>query len=130
LFLWTSALRVIKKKIKEEKEENVKTKVLSGIIGRVVILSLIIGLLVSCGGGTPSTGAPTSTGAGEVIKWRWQSMGTPGMKQYWVYEDLVARIKEASGGRLEIQLLPSGAVVGTLESFDAVSKGVVEVGSS
>jgi TRAP-type mannitol/chloroaromatic compound transport system substrate-binding protein len=57
-------------------------------------------------------------------------MGTPGMKQYWVYEDLVARIKEASGGRLVFQLLPVGAVVGTMESFDAVAKGVVEVGSS
>jgi TRAP-type mannitol/chloroaromatic compound transport system substrate-binding protein len=57
-------------------------------------------------------------------------MGVPGMKQYWVYEELVKRVTAASGGRLELQLLPVGAVVGTMESFDAVAKGVVEVASS
>ena len=123
-----------------------KAKVVSRFISQVVVLVLVLGLLAACGGGAqptattagpttaaPTTAAPTTAApiaAGEVIKWRFQSMGVPGMKSYWTYEELVARIKQASGGRLEIQLLPVGAVVGTLESFDAVAKGVVEVGSS
>jgi TRAP-type mannitol/chloroaromatic compound transport system substrate-binding protein len=34
----------------------------------------------------------------------------------------------ASGGRLEIKLFPAGALVGAMESFDAVSKGSAEIG--
>lgn len=131
-----------------------KTRVLSRFISQVVALILVLGLLAACGGGVqptapttaapttaapttaaattaaPTTAAPAPIAAGEVITWRFQSMGVPGMKSYWTYEELVARIKQASGGRLVFQLLPVGAVVGTMESFDAVAKGVVEVGSS
>lgn len=39
-----------------------------------------------------------------------------------------ANIEEMSGGRLKIEVLPSGAVVGAFEIGDAVDKGVVEAG--
>lgn len=39
-------------------------------------------------------------------------------------------VYRASGGRLEIKPLPTGSVVGAFELFDAVSKGVLDVGHS
>lgn len=121
----------------------------SRIISPVIALVILLGLLAGCGGeatptttkpttGAPVTGAPTTaapttaapTAAGEVFKWRWQSMGVPGMKSYWLYEDFKNRVEAATGGRILIDLLPVGAVMGTMETFDAVSKGVVEAASS
>jgi len=43
-------------------------------------------------------------------------------------ERLVANIEEMSGGRLKIETLPSGAVVGAFEIGDAVNEGVIDAG--
>lgn len=42
--------------------------------------------------------------------------------------DVCANIEQATGGRLKIQMLPSGAVVPALQLVDAVSKGTVDGG--
>ena len=44
-------------------------------------------------------------------------------------ERLAERVKEASGGRIQIQVFAGGELVPPLESFQAVSDGTVEVGS-
>jgi TRAP-type mannitol/chloroaromatic compound transport system substrate-binding protein len=43
---------------------------------------------------------------------------------------IVDNIETVSNGRLKLDLLPTGAIVGTMEIFDAVSQGAVECGTS
>jgi len=97
---------------------------------------MIFGLLPACGGGAPPATtlpggtAPATTAAGETFRWRWQSTGNAGTATYWTFEELSANVKEASAGRLIFDVQPSGAIVGTMEIFDAVSTGAIEVGSA
>jgi len=97
---------------------------------------MVFGLLPACGGGEPvaTTGpggtVPATTAAGEVFKWRWQTTGNAGTATYWTFEELSANVKDASAGRLILDNQPSGAIVGTMEIFDAVSTGAIEVGSA
>jgi TRAP-type mannitol/chloroaromatic compound transport system substrate-binding protein len=127
----------------------VKKKVLMVLIGLGLVLSLVFSFLPSCGGGEPTPGAttpgattpgattpgattpgPAPTGQGEVFNWRLQSTSTAGTSTYWIDEMVVDNIKTCSNGRMNLDLLPSGSIVGTMEVFDAVSQGAVEVGTS
>jgi TRAP-type mannitol/chloroaromatic compound transport system substrate-binding protein len=83
------------------------------------------------------TGAAATTTAGAAAiafphiakgqeTWTMQA-GWPTGDILWEYaQDLVAKINEMSGGRLNINLLPAGAVVGALELQDAVVGGALD----
>ena len=94
---------------------------------------MVFGLLPSCGGGETQ---PTGTGgvqppaAGEVYNWRYQSTALAGTPTYWVEEEYVDVLSKATGGRMNLELQPQGAIVGSMEIFDAVSTGAIEVGNS
>jgi TRAP-type mannitol/chloroaromatic compound transport system substrate-binding protein len=98
---------------------------------------MVFGLLPACGGGpaTPEPGggggtvAPTPTAAGEVFRWRYQSNANAGTATYWISEENVANLERASGGRMIWELAPQGAIVGTMEIFDAVATRAIEVGT-
>ncbi|HRF44024.1 MAG TPA: TRAP transporter substrate-binding protein DctP, partial [Candidatus Competibacteraceae bacterium] len=53
---------------------------------------------------------------------------TEGLLFYDMAQHFADTVALASGGRLEIKLFPAGALVGAMESFDAVSKGSAEIG--
>lgn len=63
-----------------------------------------------------------------MFKWRAQSLYTPGTVAYKGNEQVTARIKALSGGRLDIQMFPAGALVTSGEIFNALGKGTFEVG--
>jgi len=115
----------------------VRNKILTVLMGLTLALTLIFGLLPACGGGGGTT-APTSGGGGgaapvaqgQVYNWRYQNTGNAGTSTYWTFQELVATIKQASGGRLVIQDQPQGAIVGVMEIFDAVATGAIECGSA
>ena len=44
--------------------------------------------------------------------------------------EYVTRVQEMAGGRLEIDLLPAGSVVGAFQVMDAVSDGVIDIAHS
>ena len=48
---------------------------------------------------------------------------TDGILFYDMAQHFADTVALASGGRLRIKLFPAGALVGAMESFDAVSKG-------
>ncbi len=68
--------------------------------------------------------------AAEPIKFKVQSALVSGSMYFNVLQGFAAKLKAMSGGRLEAEFLPAGAVVKTNEIHDAVSSGVVEGGFS
>jgi len=57
------------------------------------------------------------------FKLKFEACWPTGSSLYGNFTQLAARIKEMSGGRLEIETLPAGAVVPAFEILDAVSRG-------
>jgi TRAP-type mannitol/chloroaromatic compound transport system substrate-binding protein len=129
--------------------KKVKKKILMVLIGLTIVLSLVFSFLPGCGDGETTPGAttpgpttpgattptatqpsPSPTGDGEVFKWRCQSTSTAGTSTWWIDEMIVDNIRLVSNGRLDLDLLPTGSIVGTMEVFDAVRQGAVECGTS
>lgn len=64
----------------------------------------------------------------EVFEWTAQAIYTPEDPGYEIQEEFTQRVYEMSGGRIDIELHPIGSIVDAMETFDAVSDGVLEVG--
>lgn len=111
-----------------------RKKTLSVLLGIALAIIMVFGLLPACGGGEPqptsTTGVPQTTAAGEVFNWRYQGNALAGTPTYWVGEEYMAIMKKASSGRLNFDYQPQGAIVGSMEIFDAVATGAIEAGSS
>jgi TRAP-type mannitol/chloroaromatic compound transport system substrate-binding protein len=89
----------------------------------LITLFIWISVLVISGG--------TSMAADQVIKWRLQANTTPGSVHFIHSVEYVCNeIKRATNGRLEIQAFGASALVPSSEIFNAVKRGVVEMGMS
>jgi TRAP-type mannitol/chloroaromatic compound transport system substrate-binding protein len=64
--------------------------------------------------------------AQETIRWTMQTAWTPAIYMHDTALSLVERIEEMAGGRLEIEVLPAGAIVPAFESLDATHDGVID----
>ncbi|QQS55704.1 MAG: TRAP transporter substrate-binding protein DctP [Candidatus Competibacteraceae bacterium] len=64
----------------------------------------------------------------EEFRWKMVMPWTEGLLFYDMAQHFADTVALASGGRLEIKLFPAGALVGAMESFDAVSKGSAQIG--
>lgn len=73
------------------------------------------------------TAAPLITQGAETVKWRMQVLWDPGTQPYKIEEQFAARVKELTGGRLEIKVFPPGSLVPTNEMLDAVQGGMFEM---
>ena len=62
----------------------------------------------------------------ENFKLKFQATWPSGSTLYTHFVQLAERVKIMSGGRLEIETLPAGAIVPAFELLDAVSRGVVD----
>jgi TRAP-type mannitol/chloroaromatic compound transport system substrate-binding protein len=90
----------------------------------VLAVSLVFVLAV----GFAFWGAQPSFAQGNVIRWKMQSVEEPGMMEYKILPVRFAdRVRELSGGRLEIKVYPPGGIVPSFEVWDAVRKGVLEM---
>jgi TRAP-type mannitol/chloroaromatic compound transport system substrate-binding protein len=78
--------------------------------------------------GAAALGFPHFARAQTPIRWRFQSTWPAQDFFHEMAADFVRIVNEISGGRLEIDLLPSGAVVGALQMQDAVIAGALEGG--
>ena len=111
-----------------------RKKTLSVLFGIALAIIMVFGLLPACGPGetqptaTGGAGAPPATG--EVFNWRYQSNANAGTATYWSEEEFASIMSKASGGRFNIDLQPQGAIVGSMEIFDAVATGAIETGGS
>lgn len=73
------------------------------------------------------TAAP-AVNAAESVKFRIQSALVSGSLYFNILESFSDRLEAISGGELQAEILPAGAVVSTNEILDAVGAGVVEAG--
>jgi TRAP-type mannitol/chloroaromatic compound transport system substrate-binding protein len=76
-------------------------------------------------GGAALVGAPHVARA-QSTTWTMQSGWPSGDIFHEFAQDLVDKIQAMSGGRLQINLLPAGSVVGALELQDAISGGALD----
>jgi len=83
---------------------------------------------VAVAGGTATLGFPMLTRAQAPVSFRFQSTW-PAKDIFHEYaNDFAAKVNAMSGGRLKIEVLPSGAVVKAFDLLDAVSKGALDGG--
>jgi TRAP-type mannitol/chloroaromatic compound transport system substrate-binding protein len=68
-----------------------------------------------------------SLAADKVIKWRMQVLWDPGTLPYKIEEQFAERVKELTGGRLEIKVFPPGSLVPTADMLDAVQAGMIDM---
>lgn len=87
-------------------------------IGRLVVSSLA--------GAATFALAATSASAEPEHHWRIQSLWEGGTINQQVFERFAERVEEMTDGRVVIEPLPVGSVVGVLETLDAVSAGVLD----
>jgi TRAP-type mannitol/chloroaromatic compound transport system substrate-binding protein len=72
-----------------------------------------------------ATGARLAS-AQTIHKWKMQSLWQAGSVNQKVFEDWAKRVREASGGRIEIEPLAVGTIVGYGETLDAMTNGVLD----
>jgi TRAP-type mannitol/chloroaromatic compound transport system substrate-binding protein len=88
-------------------------------------------LLKSAGAGIAGGVAMTATLARAQqapIAWKLQSANPAGTPHFVLLSRFASNVEKMSGGRLKIQILPSGAIVNPNEILDATNKGVVDAG--
>ncbi len=108
------------------REEKILPPVVVGLVGSIVLL---IGLWSFDRANRENTVNPRDLSSGGVINWKlittWPK-GLPGLGS--APENFARRVNAASGGRLKIKVFGAGEIVPPFEVFDAVSRGVAEVG--
>lgn len=70
--------------------------------------------------------APAIARAQTAVRWRMQALWPSGTPNFQSFERFAANVAAMSGGRLEIETLPVGAVVAYNESADAVAAGILD----
>jgi TRAP-type mannitol/chloroaromatic compound transport system substrate-binding protein len=76
--------------------------------------------------GAAAVAAPSIARAQTAHKWKIQSLWQAGTINQKVFEDFAKRVKEASGGRLEVEPLPVGQIVAYSETLDAITNGILD----
>ena len=61
------------------------------------------------------------------MKWRLQAVGSRGSIETNVVQRFADQVKQASNGRLEIAVYGAGEIVPSFETFEAVSRGLLEM---
>ena len=93
-------------------------------LGLLLTISLVV---VGCPPPPPPADMVDPPPVPQVFQWRAQSIYPPGFPGFYLNQRFVDRIRELSDGRLDITLYPIDAIVPAFESFDKVSKRVIEM---
>lgn len=89
------------------------------VLGLCIVLGVFIGL---------NPFAAPNVDAAAPITWKMQTTWPAGIFLHDSAVALAKRIGELSGGRLKIDISPSGAIVPAFQVLDAVNKGVLDAG--
>jgi TRAP-type mannitol/chloroaromatic compound transport system substrate-binding protein len=92
---------------------------------RVLAALLACALAAGCQKGAEQKQSAAAA-VGPAMHWKMQSYWQSGTLPQQLFEDFAKRVKELSGGQLEIEALAVNAVVAPPESLDAVGSGVLD----
>ena len=99
----------------------------SKILVACTVLMLVVFLVVTgCGGPAPAGNGDAPAASQEVIDWTIATSWPAGMLLHEMAEIWADKVEKASGGRMRIEVLPGGAMVGPLEVLDAASAGTID----
>lgn len=95
---------------------------------RLVALLLVVSMLFAgCSSNSTGGNAPATTGEStEVIRWTMQSSWPSGLLLHEMAERWAEEVKITSGGRLIIDVLPAGSLVGGAEVMDATHTRTID----
>ena len=102
---------------------------LMGMVLQRFLLLLLAALLGACGKDTQVDGENAVTAAGNIYRWK---MVTTWPANFPVFQEapemFAENVRVMSNGRLEIKVFAGSELVPSLQVFDAVSQGAVEMG--
>ena len=105
----------------------------------LLLLAVLLVSLLVYGCGTEEVAPGTDDNANDVVAapdgtpeftWRMQVIHHPGQSSYHLNEKAAQEVYEASGGRLKIDVHPTGTFASSMEGFQAAGDGVFEMHSS
>jgi len=67
------------------------------------------------------------TEAQQAVQWRMQVLWDPGTLPYKIEEEFAKRVKELTGGRLDIKVFAPGSLVPTMQMLESVQAGMFEM---
>lgn len=85
---------------------------------------LVIGVLVAVIAGV--TGMSAAQAADIVYDLKFQSSDNTGNANFQLKKEWAARVKEATNGRVNIEMMPVGSIVKHSETLDAISSGILD----
>ena len=83
-------------------------------------------LTVFAGGAVAAVALMAGSAMAQEYSWTFQTSETGGEPTYQIKLDWAERVNVMSGGRIEIEILPTGAVVPHTETLDAVGAGILQ----
>src|SRR6056297_2276596 len=95
----------------------------------LVLITLVAGVFVSCGGGSAESGSEEASAQAapqKVIKWRLQSWAPAGDRTYEAAERFAEIVNTASDGKMEVTAHTAGSIIPAGKEFDSVMSGSVE----
>lgn len=97
------------------------------LLGFMAVMLVAGTILAGCASPAPEEGPAPVAPAEKVYKWKFQSEFPPGHTRYGWETVLIDKIKTASAGRLDIAHYAGQEIVATEESFEALTKGVINI---
>lgn len=94
----------------------------------IVVLAVFLGMTLGWTNALPA--APAATAPEKAFKTRFAWHWPPTHASAIACEDLVKRLNKIAGGRLKIDVFPSGQLFTNKDSFDAAARGAVEISGS
>lgn len=95
------------------------------------LFSVVMAVAIACWMLPSLSGADLSYGADKVIRWKCQVHWPAASVSYKDSAEVVInKIKERTNGRLDIELFPAGSLIPSKEIFNAVKRGMIEIGVS
>ena len=88
---------------------------------------MTLGILIAFGVSLIPFFLHSNAQAADVIKWRMQVLWDAATLPYAIEKTFVDRVKELTGGRMEIKIFAPGSLVPTNQMLDAVQKGMFEM---
>jgi TRAP-type mannitol/chloroaromatic compound transport system substrate-binding protein len=92
----------------------------------IVVLALSLAACGGNGGTTPATGNGDNVPTGEVHHWRSQTFTAPGTLYHFFHVSFADKVREMSGGRIDIEVFGAGELVGVNDQPAALRDGIID----